>query len=162
MDENGTEHTIPESNTINLLIDTFDNKTNYTPELKSDAYREMETWWKWCDEVLKPMIDRYKYGAHLKFDTTVHAVHTAELKKLVQVLEDTLCDKEFLIEARLTLADIAIIPFIRQIMRTREGEFDFTPYPRVYQWTECLIKTDWFQNEVMKRTCVSAHRMHIS
>ncbi len=58
---------------------------------------------------------------------------------------------DFLIEGRLTLADIAIIPFIRQIMRTREGEFDFASYPKVLAWTNGLVGTVWFQNVVIKK-----------
>ena len=112
----------------------------------------MIAWWDWCKDELKPMIDLYKYGANLKFDKEAHVIHTAELKKLIQVLEEALQNKKYLIEDRLTLADIAIIPFMRQVMRTREGEFDFAPYPRVLAWTNSIIETDWFKNEVMRKT----------
>lgn len=149
--EYGMEKIMPESNEMNLFIDAYDEKPEYTPTKESDGYKEMLEWWKWCAEELKPMIDLYKYGEHLKFDKEAHNFHMIQLRNLVQVLEDALEDKNYLIEERLTLADIAIIPFIRQIMRTREGEFDFSPYPRVYAWTQDIIDTDWFQDEVMKK-----------
>ena len=145
------EKVMPESNYMNLFIDACDEKPKYTPAPESVGYKGMLEWWKWCDDELKPMIDLYKYGANLKFDKEVHMFHTIQLQNLVQVLEDALQEKQYLIEERLTLADIAIIPFIRQIMRTREGEFDFTQYPRVLSWTNALIETDWFKNEVMKK-----------
>lgn len=147
----GVEKIMPESNEMNLFLDSIDEKPQFTPAHDSPAYGEMLTWFKWCAEELKPMIDLYKYGANLKFDTEAHVLHTAELKKLVQLLEDALEGKEYLLEGKLTLADIAIIPFIRQIMRTREGEFDFTPYPRVLAWTDSVIETDWFKNVVMQK-----------
>jgi glutathione S-transferase len=150
--EEGVEKVMPESNEMNLFIDSVDENPEFTPLPDSSAYGEMTEWWKWCAEELKPMIDLYKYGANLKFDTEAHVLHTAELKRLVQVLEDALQNKKYLIDERLTLADIAIIPFIRQIMRTREGEFDFAPYPRVLAWTNNIIKTEWFKNEVMKKS----------
>lgn len=149
--EAGVEKVMPESNEMNLFIDSVDENPEFTPSHDSSAYGEMTMWWKWCAEELKPMIDLYKYGANLKFDTEAHVFHTEELQKLVQVLEDALEGKQYLIEERLTLADIAIIPFIRQIMRTREGEFDFASYPRVLAWTNGIIETDWFKNEVMKK-----------
>jgi glutathione S-transferase len=191
--EENVEKVMPESNEMNLFIDSVDEKPEFTPFRDSSAYVEMTTWWKWCAEELKPMIDLYKYGVNLKFDTEAHVFHTAELQKLMQVLEDALipsqglsdldavrgaseaCDQavvkstarganersnkemhqmreSYLVEERLTLADIAIIPFIRQIMRTREGEFDFSPFPRVLAWTNSIIETDWFKNEVMKKS----------
>lgn len=149
--EDGTENVMPESNEMNLFIDTNGGKSMYTPEQGSFGFSEMQKWWKWCDDELKPMIDLYKYGANLKFDKEAHIFHTTQLQNLVQALEDALQEKHYLIEERLTLADIAIIPFIRQIMRTREGEFDFTFYPRVHAWTQKIIETDWFCNVVMKK-----------
>ncbi len=147
----GVEKVMPESNEMNLFIDTVDENPEYTPSPDSPAYADMLRWWNWCAKELKPMIDLYKYGANLKFDSEAHVFHTAELQRLVQVLEDALRDKKYLIEERLTLADIAIIPFIRQILRTREGEFDFTSYPHVRAWANSIIETDWFKNEVMKK-----------
>ncbi len=145
------EKVMPESNEMNLFIDSIDGNPTFTPTRDTSAYTDMITWWDWCKNELKPMIDLYKYGANLKFDTEAHVFHTAELRKLVQFLEDALQNKKYLTDDTLTLADIAIIPFIRQIMRTREGEFDFTSYPRVLAWTNSIIETDWFKNEVMRK-----------
>jgi glutathione S-transferase len=149
--EENIEKVMPESNEMNLFIDSVDEKPEFTPSPDSSAYAEMTAWWKWCVGELKPMIDLYKYGANLKFDAEMHVVHTTELKKLIQFLEEALKNKVYLIDGRLTLADIALIPFIRQIMRTREGEFDFDPYPRVLAWTNSIIEADWFKNEVMRK-----------
>ena len=149
--EDGTENVMPESNEMNLFIDSVDERPEFTPERSSEAYAEMLEWWKWCDDELKPMIDLYKYGANLKFDKEAHIFHTIQLQNLVQTLEDALQEKQYLIEERLTLADIALIPFIRQIMRTREGEFNFVQYPRVLAWTQNIVETDWFQDEVMRK-----------
>ncbi len=149
--DESVQKVMPESNEMNLFIDSVDEKPEFTPTPDSSAYEEMLKWWKWCADELKPMIDLYKYGANLKFNVEAHVFHTVELQKLMQVLEDVLQGKKYLIEERLTLTDIAIIPFIRQIMRTREGEFDFAPYPHVLAWTNSIIETDWFKNEVMKK-----------
>lgn len=146
----GVERVIPESNEMNLFLDALDEKPLVTPSDET-LYKEMMQWWTWCDTRLKPMIDLYKYGENLKFDSEAHIIHTTELQKLIHVLEDRLLENNFLVGKALTLADIAIIPFIRQIMRTREGEFDFNSYKRVLTWTNNITETDWFQNEVMKK-----------
>lgn len=154
IDDDDFETIIPESNTINLFLDTEYGISAFTPEKKTLAYEDMLAWWKWCTEELKPILDLYKYGENLEFDKEKHALHTIALKSLVEVLENTLTKKKFLVQERLTLADIAIIPFIRQIMRTREGEFDFTPYPHVLSWTNNIIQADWFRILVMEKSDV--------
>jgi glutathione S-transferase len=147
--DNGEEHIVPESNDINLFLDAIEGKPEYTPEKDSPAYTEMLVWFDWCAKEFKPTIDLYKYGENRIFNKEKHIAHTVLLQNVVQKLEDELENRKFLIEDRMTLADIAIIPFVRQIMRTREGEFDFTPYPRVLAWAHSIIETDWFAYEVM-------------
>lgn len=165
VDDGGEERIMPESNDINLFLDTEFGTREYTPEAGSPAYTEMFTWFDWCAKELKPTLDLYKYGENKIFDKEKHPEHTKQLHTLVQVLEEALTKNgplqgdtftkdrslqgEYLLEGRLTLADIAIIPFMRQIMRTREGEFDFTPYLKVLAWTNTIIDTDWFRDEVM-------------
>ncbi len=154
-DEAGMEKIMPESNDINLFLDATVGEVKFTPEKDTSAYDEMLGWFTWCAKELKPVLDLYKYGENKVFDIEKHPAHTEQLKNLVQILEQNLPEdgpreNQYLVEGRLTLADIAIIPFMRQIMRTREGEFDFTPYPKVLTWTNSIIETDWFKNEVMK------------
>ncbi len=151
LNDDGTEKIIPESNDINQFLDAMDGRQEFTPELKSSAYAEMLTWFDWCAKDLKVTLDLFKYGEGRIFDAEKHPGHTKQLHVHVEKLEEALKDKQYLLEERLTLADIAIIPFIRQIMRTREGEFDFTLYPRVLAWTNSIIETDWFKNEVMQK-----------
>lgn len=149
--DKGVEKIIPESNEINLFIDTVDGNPEYTPNVDSKEYQEMLSWFAWCAQELKPVIDLYKYGKNLQFDKEAHVFHTTALKDHMQKLEDALAGKKYLIEERLTLADIAIIPFIRQIMRTREGEFDMTPYPRVLAWANGMLETLWFKDIMLKK-----------
>ena len=148
----GVEVILPESRDINMFLDTLGDKgPEYTPEVGSDSFVAMEEWIQWHDTKMKPVLDTYKYGENLQFDFDKNVAHTKELGEYIQKLEDRLMGHEYLVDDRLTLADIAIIPFIRQIMRTRGGEFDFTPFPKVLAWTNSMIETDWFKDEVMKK-----------
>lgn len=150
-DENGEEYIMPESNEIDLFLDQVDGSPQYTPEKGSSEYEEMETWWKWCDEEMKPMIDLYKYGKNREWNREDNEIYMKALGAYIETLEKHLKDRNYLADERLTLADVAVIPFIRQIMRTRNGEFDFTSYPHVLAWANAILETEWFQNEVMKK-----------
>ena len=63
----GVERVMPESNEMNLFLDSFEGNPTYTPQ-DEEKYKEMQKWWTWCDTELKPMIDLYKYGENLKFN----------------------------------------------------------------------------------------------
>jgi len=151
LDASGVETIYTESNDINEMVDKAYGDITYTPALYSSSYLEMKAWMKWCDDILKPQIDLFKYGEKLEFDHEKHDEHTNVLRGLIGTLEQALLGKKHLTEDRLTLADIAIIPFIRQIMRTREGEFDFTDFPNVKSWTFLIIETPWFTDVIMKK-----------
>lgn len=151
IDDSGVETVYTESNTINMMLDKTFDEVSFTPPKDSLECQEMEQWFSWCDEILKPQIDLYKYGMNLQFDKDAHKGHNEKLREILSQLEHALIDKEYLVGDKLSLSDIAIIPFIRQIMRTREGEFDFTSFPNIKRWTLSLIETEWFQDEVMKK-----------
>jgi len=149
--DDGTEVIHRESNDINLWLDANFGTTEFTPEKNSEGWAQMINWWDWCSDVFKPMIDLYKYGENREMDREKHVIHEKQLGEMVQKLEDELEEKDYLVENRLTLVDIAIIPFVRQIMRTRNGEFDLGPYPNVLRWTNSILETLWFRDIVMKK-----------
>jgi glutathione S-transferase len=151
IDEVGTETVITESNNILQVLDAEHVPISYTPAANSKASQEMLAWFTWCDEVLKQHVDLFKYGKNLVFDTTEHIQHTDTLRNTLTTLEAALTDTNYLLENRLTLADIAIIPFIRQIMRTREGECSFTDFPGIKAWANTIIEAVWFRDIVMKK-----------
>jgi len=134
----------PESNDISLLLD---ENEEYTPK----DTEQTEEWFSWCADVLKPQIDIYKYGVNREFDVEENKKHEAVLREMLQTLEESLEGKTYLLEERLTVVDIAIIPFIRQIMRTRNGIFDFSAYPNILRWAGSILDTEWFQEEVMRK-----------
>ena len=159
IDDNGNETIMRESNDINLWLDVNCGEIEFTPEKGGKEHEEMEKWWSWCAGDFKKMLDLWKYGEDRNFDRNANVEHTQQLAAHIQKLEDTLTQKPYLLGEKLTLADIAIIPFMRQIMRTRVtddkekkwGEFDFSSFPHVERWTNDVIETDWFKDEVMKK-----------
>ncbi|MFT5037378.1 MAG: glutathione S-transferase [Candidatus Azotimanducaceae bacterium] len=152
-DEGGrdVEHIMPESLAINLFLDARDGKLEFTPEVGSAGYAEMEKWGDWYDVEVKEAANLYKYGENRVFDIEKNDAHMQNLRPHIQKLEDHLSEHAYLVEDRLTLADIAVIPFIRQILRVRDGEFDFSDFPKTVAWVEMITETDWFKDEVMKK-----------
>lgn len=151
IDDQGNEKVMFESNDINLYLDANFGEVQFTPNKNSPEYTQMLEWWDWCSETLKPQIDLYKYGENRQFDIEKNQVHEQELGHMIQKLEDALGSTKTLIGPSTTLADIAIIPFIRQIIRTREGAFDFSPFPNTLSWSNAILEADWFVSEVMKK-----------
>lgn len=145
------EKVMQESNDINLFLDLHFGEKEFTPQENTEEYKEMISWWDWCKGELKPQIDIYKYGRNLEFDSEKNIQDTKDLHSLLEKLEEALQESEYLIDDRLTLADIAIIPFIRQIMRTRNGVFGFEKLQKVKAWANELIETGWFEEDVMKK-----------
>ena len=149
--ENGQEIVHRESNNINLWLDSNFGKIEFTPEQDAPEYKSMLDWWEWCAAQLKPTIDLYKYGEDRVFDKEKHPEYVAALRTLLGELEIALVGKNYLLQEKLTLADIAIIPFIRQIMRTRNGEFDFTDFPRTKVWAGLILEQEWFRDTIMRK-----------
>ena len=154
IDENGEEMIMQHSNDINLFLDKSFGTIEFTPKEGSESYKEMQEWWQWFDDNVKEVLDTYKYGKDRVFDREQNIEDTKTLHALLEKIEVALEGKEYLIEDRLTLADIALIPFVRQIMRTRQGEFDFSNLPNVEKWANSIIETDWFESKVMKKVPV--------
>ncbi|MFT5849884.1 MAG: glutathione S-transferase [Patiriisocius sp.] len=151
----GDETIFTESNDINLMLDAVEGDPAYTPEAGSAEYESMEEWFVWCDTIFKQQIDLFKYGKDLVMDDAAHVEHAQELKVMVLKLEDALT-VPYLLGETLSLTDIAIISFVRQIQRTRGGEFDFTDFPKVVKWMQSVVATDWFETEVMKKYPLAA------
>jgi len=145
------EKILLESNDINMWLDKNFGAIEFTPQEDTPQYAEMLVWWTWCADILKPQIDVFKYGEHRVFDEDKHLVHTQELTIMLSQIEKQLNKTTWLVGDAMTLADIAIIPFVRQIQRTRDGEYDFSLFPNIQTWSEKILGELWFTDIVMKK-----------
>ena len=66
------------------------------------------------------------------------------------VLETLLDANGSLIAEDWTLADIAVLPFIRQFAFVDKGWFDQAPYPLVRGWLEDFLNSDLFKSIMPK------------
>jgi glutathione S-transferase len=62
----------------------------------------------------------------------------------IQELEDRLSDSAFLMSNQESLADIALVPFIRQFAKVERQWYLQSPYPRVRLWLNFYLQSGMF------------------
>jgi len=103
------------------------------------------------DQEFKPDLDRYKY--YVRY-TEPQAVYRQQAEKYLQVLEALLNQHQFLYSSdRLSLADVAIFPFIRQFAGVDRLWWQNSSYNRLKIWLNYHESSMLFQ-QVMSKTPV--------
>ncbi len=96
----------------------------------------------WCNQVLKPQIDRVKYGAS-RFPEAECEGAEAKLVLSLAELEAKLADSQWLVENQFSLADIHLFPFIRQMAGAKPSLMQ--RFPRAMGWSERISARDSFK-----------------
>ena len=99
-----------------------------------------------CDGPFKNALDRTKYPNRYPDEDAVENRLLAS--NFLDLIESQL--KPCLFEARYNLADIAILPFIRQFAHIDFNWFLSQPWPKTAQWLENFKTSEMF-NSVMKK-----------
>ena len=101
------------------------------------------------DQVFKVNLDRYKYAIRYPEQLMEHyrAQGAAFLQRLEVLLEQT----PYLAGDTLSLADIALAPFVRQFAHVDRDWFEQAPYPRLNAWLERFLASELF-TAVMAKT----------
>jgi glutathione S-transferase len=119
-------------------------KTQYTPlhlQLEIDELiDENDGPFKWA-------LDHYKYAD--RFEETEE--HYRELGEFFLVkLEKLLEHNRYLFTPAMSLADIAIFPFVRQFAHVDKQWFEQSSYPRLIQWLDIFLESDLFASIMEK------------
>lgn len=114
-------------------------------EYLNDAEMLVET----NDFSFKDDLDHYKYADR-------HPEHSMEYyrqrcEEFLEELNDMLEENNFLLAEVITIADIAIFPFIRQFAMVDKDWFDKAPYPGLQRWLSFMLDTEWFGEAFKKR-----------
>ncbi len=97
-----------------------------------------------CDGQFKHHLDRYKYPQ--RYDEVDGTVHRDDAASWLFQLESQLATTLFLFGDRLTVADAAIAPFVRQFAHTDRDWFESQPWPRLQAWLQ-----RWAQSALFER-----------
>jgi glutathione S-transferase len=91
------------------------------------------------DNEFKYWLDCYKYAdRHLEMSQTEYRQKGEEF---LQLLEELLTKNSYLLGKGITLADIGIMPFVRQFAHVNRDVFYNLPYPNLQRWLQ-----DWLQH----------------
>ncbi|WP_431111538.1 glutathione S-transferase [Variovorax paradoxus] len=100
-----------------------------------------------CDTSFKPQLDRYKYPA--RFDGSAAGARESGAQFLLQ-LEARLVGSGQLFGARASLADAAVMPFVRQFSMVDSAWFDSQPWPRLLAWLASWTGSVLFERAMQK------------
>ena len=99
------------------------------------------------DDKFKKWLDKYKY--HVRFPEYPLEYYRKECEKILDIYEDGLKDKSFFFGATISLADVAIMPFIRQFSNVDIGYFN-NRFTFLSKWKQSLISLEIF-SEMMNK-----------
>jgi len=99
------------------------------------------------DNKFKKWLDKYKY--HVRFPEYPLEYYRKECEKILDIYEDRLKDKSFFFGATISLADVAIMPFIRQFSNVDIGFFN-NRFTFLSKWKQSLISLEIFSKMMNK------------
>jgi|TARA_B110000977_G_scaffold198564_1_gene283704 glutathione S-transferase len=100
------------------------------------------------DGQFKTDLDHYKYWE--RFPAESQEQYRARGELFLAELEVLLNLRPYLLAERITLADIALFPFVRQFAFVDKEWFDQSPYPKLRAWLEQLINSELFLSAMKK------------
>ena len=115
----------------------------------ADERAQVRLWTYWCNNVFKRNIDRFKYGtSRFTAEQCVGAKESvlADLKEL----EDKLQTASWLVGSQLSLADIHVFPFARQLSRIQPRPEFLAEYPATVNWIVSIEQRPSFQKAMEK------------
>lgn len=100
------------------------------------------------DTTFKNHLDRYKYADRYPEHPQIYYRSAAEI--FLQQLENRLRATHFLLGDAMSIADVAIYPFIRQFSEVDKNWFAQAPYSSLQRWLEIFLGSERFA-AVMKK-----------
>ena len=97
------------------------------------------------DNEFKYWLDRYKYADRHTDMTQTEYRQKGEI--FLQVLEELLTKNPYFLGKTVTIADIGIMPFVRQFAHVDRDIFYSLPYPNLQRWLQ-----DWLQHPFFLQT----------
>ena len=91
------------------------------------------------DNEFKHWLDRYKYADRHPEFTQLEYRQKGEV--FLQILDELLGKNTYLLGDNISIADIGIMPFVRQFAHVDREEFYGLPYPHLQQWLK-----DWLEH----------------
>lgn len=107
----------------------------------------------------KPNLDRYKYNYHPSSaaGSEQRAEHRLACMEYLQELNLKLSQTEYLFGHRLSYADIAVVPFVRQFANVEPHWFEQHAPSDVQRWLRALLESELFLRVMQKHRVWAAN-----
>lgn len=100
------------------------------------------------DNEFKHYLDRYKYAD--RYPEQSQSAYREQGEVFLQVLEKLLSKNHYLLGKYISIADIAIMPFVRQFAHVDREVFYRLPYPQLQQWLKNWLEHPLFLQVMAK------------
>lgn len=100
------------------------------------------------DNEFKTCLNAYKAAKRYREDNVIECRHVCEV--FIKELENRLMQSAFLMSEQESLADIALVPFIRQFAKVERQWYLQSPYPKVRQWLNHYLQSTMFTKVMAK------------
>jgi len=101
------------------------------------------------DQVFKVHLNRYKYAERYPEQPMEH--YRAEGEVFLRKLDESLAERNYLLADHLSLADVALAPFVRQFAHVDREWFAGTPYRRLQAWLQRFLESELFTAAMQKK-----------
>lgn len=95
------------------------------------------------DGDFKDALDRYKYAD--RYPEHDQSYYRQQGEQFLQKLENALSQQPFLVSQAPSLADIAVMPFIRQFVMVDQNWFNSAGYPQLQRWLNAFLQSAVFK-----------------
>lgn len=100
------------------------------------------------DRQFKPYLDRYKYAERYPEQPMEHYRAAGEV--FLRKLDGLLAEHEYVLADHLSLADVALAPFVRQFAHVDRSWFSATPYAHLQAWLQRFLASPLFLESMTK------------
>jgi glutathione S-transferase len=100
------------------------------------------------DRVFKVHLNRYKYAE--RYPEQPMTFYRAEGEVFLRRLDELLEGRDYLLAQHPSLADVALMPFVRQFAHVDREWFAQTPYRRLQDWLQQFLESELFTT-IMKK-----------
>jgi glutathione S-transferase len=100
------------------------------------------------DQIFKSALNRYKYAE--RYPEQPMEAYRAEGALCLRKLDELLEGRDYLLADHPSLADIALLPFVRQFAHVDREWFSQTPYVRLQAWLQRFLESELFTS-IMKK-----------
>lgn len=119
--------------------------------LRADEAAEVQSLIDLNDQQFKPLIDGYKYAPE-----RAAACRDEAVALMLAPLEQRLLRHEHLLRDTASLADMALLPFVRQFAAVDAAWFAAAPLPRLQAWLQRLTASTLFESVMAKHAAWQA------